>query len=686
MKRILIVDDSVTNLKYAQEILKDTYRLALAKSGELALHFVENNTPDLIPLDVNMPVMDGFETYQRLLDNPSTQGIPVIFLTADTDPKCEMRGFEMGAMDFLTKPLEPEIIRYRIARIIEFVELKNNLQSQVELRTKESEKITLQSILAIANIIDAKTVFTRGHAIRVAQYAEEIAKRLGMSEEETVNLRYVGLLHDIGKIGISDTLLSKPGKLSVEEFNIIKKHSEIGADILKDLSMIKFASEGAKYHHERFDGTGYPTGKSGENIPLAARILTVADSFDAMNSLRSYRPRLSIEDIRTEFINERGRQFDPQITDIMLDIINEGLFFDESTYKADDDSGSAFESGKLISKVLYEYTKGVRLDSAKDTLTGLWNRSYLEEEINKFANGDPDCSQTAFLMMLDLDNFKAINDLYGHLAGDAALKSFGNVISRQIGENDIAARVGGDEFMLFLRGIDEDTCKAMASKILSDVDITLSGIFENNNLRGVSIGIARYPENGLDYTELYRNADRALYFVKQNGRNGYHVYNDGENVLEKPGCVKSTRADLEDIRNMVGEGNAAGGAILVDYDGFRDIYKFISRELLRTGQKVQLLLLTMEGGGEDAFVDAEELQNSMDRLENAIRISLRRGDVSNRFSYTQFIVILPDADETNGRMVAERIIKYFDRTNVTKRIRVIFDIEEVNKSEDKAKS
>ena len=679
LKRILIVDDSVTNLKYSQEILKDTYRLALAKSGELALHFVENNTPDLILLDVNMPVMDGFETYQRLLDNPTTQQIPVIFLTAETDPECEIKGFSMGAMDFLKKPLEPEIIKFRISRILEFVDLKNNLQMQVEMKTRDAEKITLQSVLAIANIIDSKTVFTKGHAIRVAQYAEEIARRLGMSEAEAENIKYVGLLHDIGKIGISDALLSKPGKLSDEEFEIIKKHSEIGADILRDLSMVRFASEGAKYHHERYDGNGYPTGKSGENIPLAARIITVADSFDAMNSLRSYRPRLSIDDIKVELVRERGRQFDPQVSDIMLDIINDGIFFDESTYKSEDE-GRAFESGNFISKVLYEYTKGVRLDSARDSLTGLWNRSYIEDAINIYTNDEN--SGPAYLLMLDLDNFKTINDQFGHLAGDAALKSFGNVINKHTGENGVAARVGGDEFMLFLKDIDSiETCKGVASKIVSEVDVTLSGIFENSSLRGVSIGIAGYPDNGLDYTELYRNSDRALYYVKQNGRNGYHVYNDGESVLEKSDISKSTKTDLEDLKSMISEQNPARGAILVDYDGFKDIYKFISRELFRTKQNAQLLLMTLDFNDKNSFVGADEMQTAMDRLENAIRISLRRGDVSARFSSTQFIVILPDSNIDNGRMAARRILDYFERTNTSRRIKAAFDIEQIERGE-----
>lgn len=199
-------------------------------------------------------------------------------------------------------------------------ELKQQLQMDLEKKTKQMERLTLQSITTIANTIDAKDLYTKGHSERVSEYSAKIAEALGWSDDEIQEIKNIALLHDIGKIGVSDAVLKKPSAVTNEEYEEIKQHTTIGADILKDITMIPNLNAGALYHHERYDGKGYPTGLSGEDIPLIARVITVADSFDAMNSKRVYRDSLSKEQILSELKKNRGTQFDPDILDVFIDL------------------------------------------------------------------------------------------------------------------------------------------------------------------------------------------------------------------------------------------------------------------------------------------------------------------------------------------------------------------------------
>lgn len=203
-------------------------------------------------------------------------------------------------------------------------ELKEQLQRDLARKTRQMERLTLQSITTIANTIDAKDDYTKGHSERVAEYSVKIAQAMGWQDDELHQLRNIALLHDIGKIGVSDAILKKPDSLTREEYEELKKHTTIGAEILKDITMIPDLGAGALYHHERFDGNGYPCGLRGKDIPIIARIITVADSFDAMDSKRVYREPLSRERILSELRNNRGTQFDPDILDIFLELYRKG--------------------------------------------------------------------------------------------------------------------------------------------------------------------------------------------------------------------------------------------------------------------------------------------------------------------------------------------------------------------------
>ena len=326
-KVILVVDDTVINLTYASEVLDHMYKVIPAKSGLKALELLEKITPDLILLDIEMPQMDGYETIKKIKDNPKNANIPVIFLTAHSDKENELTGFKLGAVDFITKPFVPEITLARISTQIELSEYRNNLEMLVKKKTDEVETIGLQAIMAIANTVDAKDVYTRQHSMRVAKYSREIAKRLSWDPEASEQLYNLALLHDIGKIGIPDEILNKPGRLTEEEFTIMKTHTSMGGDILKDITMIKDVAKGALYHHERYDGKGYMQGLKEEEIPIVARIVGIADAYDAMTSDRAYRKKLPMEIVRAEIEKGRDTQFDGKLVDVMLTIMDDGLDF-----------------------------------------------------------------------------------------------------------------------------------------------------------------------------------------------------------------------------------------------------------------------------------------------------------------------------------------------------------------------
>ena len=328
---ILVVDDDTSNLKMANRILSgENLRVSCLKSGEDATKFLQENRPDLILLDVHMPGMNGFDTIAAIRENKETADIPVIFLTADDDSNTEKKGLEAGAMDFIKKPCVPEVLLLRVRHTIELIRLQTNLAYEVEKKTQEVtaqheklEKISRQIATTLSGAIDAKDTYTNGHSTRVAEYSREISRRAGFSEEVQDEIYMMGLLHDVGKIGIPDAIINKPAKLTDEEYSIIQKHPVTGAKILKNITEFPKLSTGARWHHERYDGKGYPDGIAGEEIPTEARIIAVADAYDALSSRRSYRDVLPQAKVREEVEKGKGTQFDPVFAEIMLSMIDE---------------------------------------------------------------------------------------------------------------------------------------------------------------------------------------------------------------------------------------------------------------------------------------------------------------------------------------------------------------------------
>ncbi len=329
-EKILVVDDDPVMARGIHRILSDSYSSFMVTSGRDALEYLKKFKADLILLDVNMPEMDGFETFDQIRHMEGCSEIPVIFLTSTEKDEIEIRCLEVGANDFIKKPVVPQVLNLRVSHIIELEKLRNKLAEEVASQTREinaqSEKLemmSMQMVQALSDTIDAKDTYTNGHSYRVAEYSMEIARRCGYPEKELNEIYITGMLHDVGKIGVPDTIINKRGKLTDEEFDLMKTHPAIGANILEKITTIPFIAIGAHFHHERYDGRGYPDGLKGEEIPEIARIIGVADAYDAMTSRRSYRDVMPQDAVREQIEKGKGSQFDPRFADIMLKMIDE---------------------------------------------------------------------------------------------------------------------------------------------------------------------------------------------------------------------------------------------------------------------------------------------------------------------------------------------------------------------------
>lgn len=434
MKHILVVDDNKTNLVMAKEALCDIYKVTAVTMGVQALKFLENNTCDLILLDINMPEMDGFEVLSRIQQMEKCKNIPIIFLTADNDSAVESRCLEEGAQDFIAKPFVKRVMRSRIGRLLELEELRAELADRLEKKTLE--------------VIDMQS------------------------------------------------------------------------------------------------------------------------------------------------------------------------------------------------------------KSQKDVLTGLWNRAYAEKIVNeKLQNGEHGA-----VFMMDMDNFKAINDNYGHLAGDQTLKMFAETLQAFSKEEDVLCRIGGDEFVMYVAGNpDEEMLRATAKNIIDDMVRKINECkFETNS--SVSVGIAVEGTDGDDFKTLYNAADKALYYVKLNGKNMYHFYSD-QKKLE--GDRASNVVDLKQIKELLSRSDSGQGVYQLDYDNFHYVFNFIRRFVKRNQHDVHTILFTASGQG-DGAIETEVLENAIETLENAVYTSLRKVDIATRYSTKQIIVMLIDSNRENSEMVAKRILSNYE--------------------------
>ena len=509
--------------------------------------------------------------------------------------------------------------------------------------------MSLQMIRTLASTIEAKDEYMKGHSYRTAQYAGMIARELGCDKAEIRNLKNAAYLHDVGRIGIPDSILNKPSRLTEEEFGLIKAHTVIGADILKNITLIGHVAEVARSHHERYDGKGYPDGLKGEEIPVQARIVAVADSYDAMSSRRIYRDALTREQILEELRENSGTQFDPEIARVMIRMLEEGKV--EITDKAADEDEEEVtelerETEKIISEVMATI-KSQKEEENYDYLTGLPMRSKGETQIAQSMQTKDGC-----LVFLDMDNLKKINDIYGHKAGDRALQMLGNLMG-SFDKEGIACRFGGDEFVLFLPDRNKEEMAEKMEKLFE--------AFRNSKENDVEIRCASLSaglcmtKKGDSFETSYQNADKTLYYVKQNGKDQFFFYHQmsEENMTES-----ATGRDLKKVAAALQESGSYTGALNMDFREFAKIFEYMNSLRERHKHNCYLVMVTMDTIPEQTMY-MEKIEEALVCMEHAIRQTIRKVDICTRYSAMQYLIILFEPEESQIPKVMERIFMQY---------------------------
>ena len=329
--RILAVDDTPASLKLLTELLQaEGYDVRSAIQGELALQAAQIDPPELVLLDIRMPDLDGFEVCRRLKASPVTAHIPVIFVSALTETEDKVRGFALGAVDFVTKPYQREELLARVRTHLEVVRLRHHLEDQVEQRThklresREQLQKTLTDVITVLGAtVEVRDPYTAGHQRRVAHLAVAIATELQMSPAQIEGLYLASVVHDFGKLRVPAEILNKPGRLNPIEYGLVREHVGIGRDILQTIDFPWPIAETVGQHHERLDGSGYPLGLKGEAICPEARVLAVADVVEAMVSHRPYRPSLGLDAALADITAARGTRYDAQVVDACVRLFRE---------------------------------------------------------------------------------------------------------------------------------------------------------------------------------------------------------------------------------------------------------------------------------------------------------------------------------------------------------------------------
>ena len=354
--KILIVDDILENLKLLVDIFKHhNYEIVVAKNGQEALDIVVGTNPDLILLDINMPIKNGYETCTELKESDRTKNIPVIFLTASIEVEDEKKALGLGAVDFITKPFSPDIVQARVKNHLELKNYQDNLAELVKEKIRETENVQQMTIDALAILAEYRDNETGGHIKRTRNYILALAKKLQNHEkfksflsDENIKMLYNSApLHDIGKVAIKDIILLKPGRLTSDEMEEMKMHAYFGYKALDDAeknancqSFLHIAKEMAYSHHERYDGKGYPRALAGEDIPVSGRLMAVADVYDALISTRVYKTPIAHSKTIEIIKSERGKAFDPDVVDAFLELKEEfrQIALEHADYKAEIDA------------------------------------------------------------------------------------------------------------------------------------------------------------------------------------------------------------------------------------------------------------------------------------------------------------------------------------------------------------
>lgn len=664
-KKILIVDDSEINRSLLSDMLSDEYDILEAEHGMEASAILHDKEQEisLMLLDIMMPVMDGFETLEVMNKNGWIKDIPVIMISAETVPAYVDRAYDLGVQDYISRPFDERTVRRRVVNTIILFTKQKELSHMVTNQIMEKENDNKLMIEILSNIVEFRNGESGLHVLHIRVLTELILKWLikkdkyGISLDDVYLICNASALHDIGKISIPSEILNKPGRLTDEEYEIMKGHASEGARLLSDIPMreneplIRLGFQICRWHHERFDGRGYPDGLVGDEIPIAAQVVALADVYDALTSKRVYKAAFSHEKAVEMILNGECGVFNPvlmeclkEISDELRDEVrlrSEGQNLQEETL---DVVEQMMEKGELdvsdrtlkllehervkyqfyaelSQEIQFEYTvtpemlilsewgarylnipetilnpkkdafgttifsrndfedllnrlektspqepmveqnyllningqerwskviarsmwesweppeyagaigkivdihdelqkmNHLEVMAAHDSLTGLLNHKTAKSQIIERLAGDDE--KKFILLLFDLDHFKQANDTYGHLFGDEVLKFVSERLKKNTRNVDIVARMGGDEFLLFMPY--KDGTEPLVKRIFN----LLCTQYKEFTI-GVSMGVACAKDCNGDYDTLFHMADEALYEVKRNGRNNYCFYN-----------------------------------------------------------------------------------------------------------------------------------------------------------------
>ena len=555
---------------------------------------------------------------------------------------------------------------YTATKIYDRITIQNKeFMIALEEKNRQNQQLTFQTIMTIVNTIDAKDQYTKGHSQRVFEYSAALAKELGLPQEQMEKIRYIALLHDIGKIGVPDNILNKPEKLTNEELSLMKMHTIVGGEILKDIESVQDLNVGAKYHHERYDGRGYPEGLKGDEIPYVARLICVADAYDAMAINHIYRKHLTEETILQEIEHCSATQFDPTMADAFLKIIKENRLQELSP-----ELYSTTEKSNMANQVLQKLLKNTGSFAEKDLdlLTGIYNKSHGEHLLELYLTNGNGC-----LLLIDVDALQTVNGKHGLVRGDLYLKTVAHLLD-SVCDDKILYRGDSNEFVCFLCGT---VSKEELDEIISVFYKRLEAQKTNDEILkslNVSIGavFTEFPKCSKE--ELMTKVSKALVAAKKKQQNGffeYHfLYADNSKILSKVG--------LDSLMSWLQDNVAYPAAFQINYPEFLQTIDEIKKVLHPKEQQMQLIMFTATITDEEA-VTLEQKSEVMELLKKAIIPCLKNSDMTTRFSSSQQIVILIDTTKNNAETTANQIISNFYKMNQYKNFSIHYESGEFKK-------
>ena len=528
-QKILIADDSEMNRALLVDILEDQYDIVEADNGAAAIDLLTQCGGDfsLLLLDIMMPEMDGFEVLAYINRYHLNDTLAVIMISADDSPANIKRAYDLGAFDYISRPFDAAIVRRRISNTMLLYARQRHLENIIAEQFYEQEKNNDLMISILSHIVEFRNGESGLHVLHIKTITELLLKELlrhtdryPLSQTDINLISTASSLHDIGKISISGDILNKPGRLTAEEFEIIKGHSLIGAKMLSELPLdqqeaplVKVASDICRWHHERYDGNGYPDGLKGDEIPIAAQVVALADVYDALTSERCYKKAYSHSKALEMIFEGRCGAFNPTLLQCLLEISDTleselGQAALERNARHRRDTKGRIDYDNLLAR---EHSVSLVPPSSEtlqllytDSLTEVYNRRYYDEQFR-------DSDDIEAVVVIDVDSFKHINDRYGHHAGDIVLRRIAKTVSSCVRKTDAVIRYGGDEFVLLLSHIPAEKFRSTLERIRGAVYTTEIPQYENIHPT-VSIG-GVYQAHPL--VEAIRRADKLMYWAKQ---------------------------------------------------------------------------------------------------------------------------------------------------------------------------